>query len=92
MRPAAFLAAERASCNEASGESHVGEHAVAACLELDVAQCRDGALQAGAVALDADVLGERVRLSRWRKLQIAGRWLLLRPRLSNASPASGAAS
>ena len=31
---------------------------------------------------ETDVLRERVRLSRWRKLQIVGRWLLLRPRLS----------
>lgn len=29
--------------------------------------------------LDGDVFGRRVRLSAWRKLRIAGRWLLVRP-------------
>jgi phytoene/squalene synthetase len=42
--------------------------------------------------LETGVLDERVRLSRWRKLQIVSRWLLLRPKLSLADAAPRAVS
>jgi phytoene synthase len=41
--------------------------------------------------LDGDVFNHRVRLSAWRKLRIAGRWLLARPTESTVESLIGAA-
>jgi 15-cis-phytoene synthase len=49
------------------------------------------ALLAEIKRLDGDVLTRRVRLSRWRKMRIATRWLLLGPRLTTATDAARAA-
>jgi len=42
--------------------------------------------------LDGDVFSHRARLSAWRKLRIAGRWLLVRPLSPLAESAAGAQS
>ena len=61
LRAAAFLAQQRAGGDEAGGERHVGEHAVAARLPLDVAQHGNRLLEACRIAHDADVLAHRPR-------------------------------
>ncbi len=48
------------------------------------------ALLAEIKRLDGDVLTRRVRISRWRKMRIATRWLLFRPPLTAASDARAA--
>src|SRR5258708_4875312 len=59
MRPATFLALQRAGGDEAGGERHVGEDTIISRFTLDLAQRRDSLAQTRGIAHDPHAVRHR---------------------------------